>query len=181
MTTTYLLIIGAIIAAYLIFMYGLRSVITKRSPETVSDCSADEAMKHYLKQVVPDLNTDEYRLLWGATFANTDITRIYAYNEERILVIPAKLEQGEIVMPAGQPSEQIELNTVDHIHIGRKENLVRMMFVTLFFDAKDENNNFDIWRQKKDVCGADNRPNFIAFIDFVEDWAGRHNIPTELL
>lgn len=181
MSTTYFLIIGAIAAAYLIFMYGIRRLLVKRTPEAVSDLSADEAMKRYLEETVPDLNVSEYRLLWGATFGNTDIIRIFAYNEERILVIPAKLEQGEIVMPADQPSERIELDTIDHIHIGRKESLIRMMFVTLFFDAKDETNNFDIWREKTDACGNDNRPNFVRFIDFIEDWAQRHNIPTETL
>ncbi|MCH5173756.1 MAG: hypothetical protein J1D85_06060 [Bacteroidales bacterium] len=181
MNATYLLIIGAIAAAYLIFMYGIRRRLVKRTSEPVSDLSADEAMKRYLEKTVPELDVKEYRLLWGATFGNTDIIRIFAYNEERILVIPAKVEDGDIVMPAGQPSAHIELDTVDHIHIGRKESLMRMMFVTLFFDAKDEENNFDIWREKTDACGNDNRPNFVEFIDFIEDWARRHNIPTETL
>ena len=180
MSTTYFLIIGAIIVAYLIFTLGLRKLIVKKTQENdFIDGSADEAMRLYLKRIVPELNVNDYQLLWGSTFGNTDIIRIFAYNEERIVVIPAKLEQGEIVMPANQPSVQIELSTVDHIHIGRKESLTRMMFVTLFFDAKDEKNNFDIWREKKDVCGNDNRPEFVKFIDFIEDWAKRHDIPTE--
>lgn len=181
MNTTYFFIIGAIVIAYLVFTLGFRNLLVKRRQSAVSDCSADEAMKLYLKQIVPELKVDEYRLLWGSTYANTDITRIYAYNEERILVIPAKLEQGEIVMPDNQPFENIALDTIDHMHFGRKESITRMMFVTLFFDAQDEENNFDIWREKKDVCGNDNRPNFVQFIDFMEDWAQKHNIHTELL
>ena len=183
MSTTYFMIAGAIIVAYLVITFGFRSLISKRTnaQEFVSDYSADEAMRLYLQQVVPDLNVSEHRLVLGATFGNTDIIRIFAYNEERIFSIPAKVERGEIVMPADQPSVQIELSSVDHIHIGRKDNFMRMPFVTLFFDAKNEEDNFDIWREKKDVCGNDNRPNFVEFIDFMEGWAKRHNIHTEIL
>ena len=179
MNTTYFLIIGAIGVAYLIFMVGLRNVIGKKPQEAISDFSADEAMKMYLERMVPEINVNDYRLLWGSTFGNTDINRIFAYNEEKIHVIPAKVLNGELVTPEGQPFVTIELSTVDHIWFGKKESLMRMMFVQLFFDAKNEDDNFEIWREKKDVCGNDNRPDFVAFIEFMENWAKKQNIPTE--
>lgn len=181
MSTTYLFIIGAIAVAYLIFMFGLRRLLVRKTTDAVTDLTADEAMRRYLAQIVPELPLDDYRLLWGSTFANTDITRIYAYNETKIFVIPAKLQQGELVMPENQPSVEIDLSTVDHIWFGKKDNLIRMMFVTLIFDAKNEEDNFDIWREKQDVCGADNRPNFRAFIAFMEEWAAKRGIPTQTL
>lgn len=179
MSTSYILIIVAVAVAYLVVMYGLRGVLKKKAAGVVSDSTADEAMRLYLERVVPGLNTGDYRLMWGSTFANTDITRIYAYNAERIFVIPAKLAAGEIVMPDDQPSAEIELATVDHIWFGKKDTMIRKLFVTLFFDAGNDDDNFDIWCEKTDVCGNDNRPNFRAFIDFMESWAKEHNIRTE--
>ena len=133
----------------------------------------------YLGRVAPEIDTADYRLVWGSTFANTDITRIYAYNAERICVVPAKLEQGKLVMPADQPWATIELDTIDHMWFGRKDSLLRILSVDVFFDAKDNDNNFQIWCEKRDVCGNDNRPEFRKFIDFLDDWAKQHNIPTE--
>ena len=179
MDTSYLLLIGAIAVAYLIFMFGIRRLLVKKSVDVVTDLTADEAMKQYLGRVAPEINTDDFRLLWGATYANTDITRIFAYNAERIYVIPAKLTQGGLVMPADQPAAMSELREIDHIWFGRKDSLIRMLFVDLFFDAKDDDNRFQIWCQKKDVCGNDNRPEFRKFIDFLAEWAQQHSIQTE--
>ena len=179
MSKTYLLIIAAIAVAYLIYMYGLRRLMTRKPADVVTDMSAYEAMKLYLGKTLPELNVGDYRLLWGSTFGNTDINRIFAYNSERILVIPAKVLNGELVMPEAQPSADIELDSIDHIWFGKKESSIRMMFVTLFFNAKDDDNNFDIWREKKDVCGDDNRPAFREFIAFMEGWAKEHSIRTE--
>ena len=179
MSTGYFLIIGAIAVIYLVFMFGLRGILKKNHQDAVTDMTADEAMKLYLERIVPGLNPGDFRLLWGSTFANTDITRIYAYNEERILVIPAKVADGGIVMPDNQPSAEIELKTIDHIWFGKKDSMIRKLFVTLFFDAKNDDDNFDIWCEKRDVCGNDNRPDFREFIDFMENWAKKHNIPTE--
>lgn len=179
MSTTYFLIIGAIAVAYLVFMFGMRRLLTKKRDDAVCDCTADEAMKLYLERVAPGVNLGDCRLLWGSTFANTDITRIYAYNDEKIFVIPAKLANGEIVMPDDQPYVEIGLGSVDHIWFGKKDSLIRKLFVTLFFDAQNENDNFDIWCEKNDVCGNDNRPNFREFIAFMEEWAQRHDIHTE--
>ena len=179
MSTSYFLIIGAIAVAYLVFMYGVRNMLVKKNHGFVADFTADEAMKRYLKRLLPELNTDDFRLVWGSTFANTDIMRIYAYNDERILVIPAKLANGEIVMPEDQPSAEIELASIDHIWFGKKDSLTRSLFITLFFDADNDEDNFDIWCEKRDVCGNDNRPCFREFIEFMESWAKKHNIPTE--
>lgn len=178
MSTTYLLIIAAIAVAYLVFMFGLRRLMVKKTKSDVSDLPAAEAMKLYLERIVPELSIGDYRLLWGSTYANTDITRIYAYNSERIHVIPAKLLNGELVMPESQPSAEIELDTVDHIYFGKKDSLMRILFVNFVFD-KDDNENFDIWCEKKDIEGNDNRPAFREFIEFIENWAKEHNIQTE--
>ena len=179
MSTNYLLWIGAIVVAYLVFMYGLRHLLAKKPAEAVTDLTADEAMKQYLGRVAPEIDPAHFRLLWGSTFANTDITRIYAYNAERICVIPAKVAQGELVMPVDQPAATIELREVDHIWFGRKDSLLRMLSVDLFFGPEDDDNRFQIWCEKKDVCGNDNRPEFRKFIDFLDAWAKQHNIPTE--
>jgi len=179
MSTTYLFIIGGIVVAYLIFMFGIRNLLVKKTQGVVTDCTAEEAMSNYLQQILQGFNPKDFQLVWGSTFANTDITRVFAYNDSQILVIPCKLLNGELVMPENQPSAAINLADVNHIRIGRKETIMRMPFVTLFFDAEDNDNNFDLWREKKDVCGNNNHAAFQKFIDFMENWAKEHNIPVE--
>ena len=204
MNTSYICIIGAIVVAYLIIMYGIRFLLLKRRgvddkgdgevvanpaenetinmPEgVVIGASAYEAMKRYLVETIQDFDSNDFQLVWASTYANTDIERIVAYNEQRILVIPAKVLNGMLVMPENQPLVAIDLSDVDHVHFSRKVSWARIMFVTLFFDPKDDKNNFDIWGTKKDLCGNDNNPNFLKFVDFMEEWAKEHNVPAELI
>lgn len=204
MNTSYLCIIGGIAVVYLIVMHGIRYLISKRNgvnndseneatsnpPENVTQnppegviigASAYDAMKRYLEKIIQNFNSDDFQLVWASTFANTDIERIVAYNDQQILVIPAKVMNGRLVMPENQPSVAIDLSDVDHIHFSRKVSWARIMFVTLFFDPKDEKNNFDIWGTKKDLCDNDNNPNFLKFIDFIEQWAKEHNVQIELI
>ena len=204
MNMSYICIIGAIVVAYLIIMYGIRFLLLKRRgvddkgdgevvanpaenetinmPEgVVIGASAYEAMKRYLVETIQDFNSNDFQLVWASTYANTDIERIVAYNEQRILVIPAKVLNGMLVMPENQPLVAIDLSDVDHIHFSRKVSWARIMFVTLFFDPKDDKNNFDIWGTKKDLCGNDNNPNFLKFVDFMEEWAKEHNVHAELI
>ena len=54
-----------------------------------------------------------------------------------------------------------------------------MLSVDLFFREKNDEDGFQIWCEKKDVCGNDNLPNFRNFIAFLEEWARKHNIPTQ--
>lgn len=204
MNTSYLCIIGAIVVVYLVVMQAVRYFLLKRretngnsdenvaaypheeqakpQPEGVAiGASVNEAMKRYMEKTIEDFNSDDYQLVWASTYANTDIERIVAYNDQRMLVIPAKVFNGMLIMPENQPSVAIELSDVDHIHFSRKVSWARIMFVTLFFDPKDESNNFDIWGTKKDPCGNDNNPNFLKFVDFMEQWAKEHNVPSELI
>ena len=198
MNTSYLCIIGGIAVAYLVIMHVIRYLLPKRRQEECDTCdenvtpnaapegvaiagSANEAMKRYLVEMIQEFNSDDFQIVWASTFANTDIERIVAYNDKQILVIPAKVVNGRLVMPENQQSVVINLSDVDHIHFSRKVSWARIMFVTLFFDPKDEKNNFDIWGTKKDPCGNDNNPNFLKFIDFVEQWAKEHNVQIELI
>ena len=205
MNNSYLVIIGVIAVAYIIIMNIIRFFMKKKHGDNadsgdiipssenttttqhevndiVIGCNPDEAMKAYMEKTLQeDFNANDYQLVWASTFGNTDIERVVAYNDKQILVIPAKVQNGTLVMPEDQPSAAIDLSTVDHIHFGRKVSWVRIAFVTLFFDAKDDKNNFDIWGTKKDVCGNDNNPSFAKFIDFMEQWAKEHNVPAELI
>ena len=205
MNTSYLCIIGAIAVAYIVVMYIVRNLLLRRRGESgkvVEDdmlcggkddgtamCNAGvaigesvyEAIKCYLEIMLQDFDAEDFQLVWASTFANTDIERIVAYNDRQILVIPAKVLNGRLVMPDNQPSVAIDLGDVDHIHFSRKVSWARIMFVTLFFDPKDEKNNFEIWGTKKDPCGNDNNPQFLKFVDFIEQWAKEHNVPSELI
>ncbi|MCH5175504.1 MAG: hypothetical protein J1F40_06420 [Prevotellaceae bacterium] len=205
MTTTYLAIIGVIAVVYMVVMYVIRNLLLRNRREKNNDAvnestyegdenvdstplegvaigaSVHEAMKCYMEIMIEGFNPDDFQLVWASTFGNTDIERIVAYNDRQILVIPAKAMNGMLVMPENQPSAAIDLSEVDHIHFSRKVSWARIMFVTLFFDPKDEKNNFDIWGTKKDPCGNDNNPNFVKFVDFMEQWAKEHNVKSELI
>lgn len=162
-----------------------------------------EAMKTYMEKMLPYFSTDDFlsmwgsasdlektlqgfnvnnfQLVWASTYGNTNIERIVAYNDKEVLLIPAKVLNGKLVIPVEQPAAFIDLSKVDHIWLGRKVSWARIAFVQLFFDAKNDKDNIEIWGTKKDPCGNDNNPSFAKFIDFMEQWAKEHNVQAELI
>lgn len=177
MNTSYLFIIAAIVVAYLVFMFVLRGKIAKRTEGVVEGRTAEEAMKDYLCQTVNGYNPDDFMMAYGWVMAKYDINRIFAYNSDQILVVPAKLLHGELVMPDNQEMVVIDLDTVNHLFLFKKGS---NSGVRVYFDnEKDSDNFYDLDCLKKDVCGNDNIPEFMKFVDFMENWAKKNNILVE--
>ena len=177
MSATYLIIIGAIVVAYLVFMFVLRGKMVKRNEGVVEGMSADEAMNDYLTRVVKGYVPADYRLAYGWVMARYDINRVFAYNSERILVVPVKLLHGELVTPQDQGLVIIDIKDVDHLLLFKKGS---NSGVRVYFDNEKNSENFyDLNCNKKDVCGNDNIPSFMKFVDFMEHWANKNNIPVE--
>lgn len=177
MSISYLFIIAAIVVAYLIFMLVLRDKIVKRTEGVVEGRSAEEAMNDYLCQTVNGYNPADFQVVYGWVMANYDINRVFAYNSNQILVVPVRLLHGELVMPDNQEMGVIDLDTIDHLLLFKRGS---NSGVRVYFDNEKNSDNFyALDCVKKDVCGNDNIPAFMKFIDFMENWAKGHNIPVE--
>lgn len=177
MSTSYLFIIGAIVIAYLVFMLVLRGKIAKRTEGVVEGRSAEEAMNDYLCQMVNGYNRADFQVVYGWVMARYDINRVFAYNAKQILVVPVKLLHGELVMPNNQSMIVIDLNTIDHLHLFKHGS---NSGVRVYFDnEKDSDNSYDLNCREKNVCGNDNVPTFMKFVEFMENWAKENNILIE--
>lgn len=177
MSTSYLFIIGAIIVAYLVFMFVLRGKIVKRTEGVVEGRSAEEAMNDYLSQMVNGYNRADFQVVYGWVMARYDINRVFAYNSKQILVVPVKLLHGELVMPNNQEMVVIDLNMIDHLHLFKHGS---NSGVRVYFDSeKDSDNSYDLNCREKNVCGNDNVPTFMKFVEFMENWAKENNILIE--
>lgn len=179
MSTSYLFIIGAIIVAYLIFMFVLRDKMVKSTEGVVEGRSAEEAMNDYLCQTVNGYNRADFQVVYGNVMARYDINRVFAYNSKQVLVVPVKLLHGDLVMPDNQEMVVIDLNTIAHFLFFKQGSYSS---VRAYFDNEKNSDNFyDLDCNKKDVCGNDNIPTFMKFIEFIENWAKEHNIPVEVI
>lgn len=180
MSTSYLFIIGAIVIAYLVFMFVLRDKMEKRTEGVVEGRSAEEAMHDYVCQTVKGYNRADFQVVYGWVMARYDINRVFAYNAKQILVVPVKLLHGELVMPNNQEMVVIDLdNTIDHLLLFKRGS---NSGVRVYFDNEKNSDNFyDLDCRKKDVCGNDNIPTFMKFVEFMESWANEHNIPVEVV
>lgn len=65
MSTSYLFIIGAIVVAYLVFMFVIRGKIVKSTEGVVEGCSAEEAMHDYVCQKVKGYNRADFQVVYG--------------------------------------------------------------------------------------------------------------------
>ncbi len=177
MKTSYLIIIGAIFVAYLVFVLFMRARIQKRTAGVVEGRSAEEAMNDYLSQTIKGYNPADFSLAYGWVMARYDIERIFAYNDRQILVVPIKMLHGEPVMPQNQEIVNIDLADVDHLWLHRRGG---NSGVRVYFDNERHTENFyDCNVSKKDICGQDNLPSFMRFIDSMESWAKRNGIKIE--
>lgn len=184
MSTSYLYIVAAFVIVAIVLQFGLRSVLKKKnvsvSKAASGDMSAQEVMAEYLESVLENFDSSKFSLVWAGTFANVDITRIVAYNDRQILMVPAIPGGAPLTMPKDQPFVAVNLEDVDHIRLSRKQSITRMPYVQLFFSETDSDDNLDIWQEKKNFYGEPNTENFARFIDFIADWAAAKGVKVEV-
>lgn len=177
MSTSYVLIIAAVAGVSAILLLALRGKMVKATEGVVQGRSPKEAMNDYLCSTIKGYNPADFNIAYGWVMARYDINRVFAYNSDRILVVPVKLLHGNLVMPDNQEMVAIDLDTVDHLFIFKRgaNSGVRVCFD----NKKNTDNHYDLNCLKKDVCGQDNIPDFMEFIAFMENWAKEHDIRVE--